>query len=85
MVAAVPDHVYDNFPGATPWWDTNGNPVCGNKIDVTWGGKTIRVTVVDRCVGCQTYQIDLSPTAFGALANGDLDRGLLYDITWQWV
>jgi hypothetical protein len=79
MVAAVPDHVYDNFPGATPEWNTSewktmscpkwtsakslydlladGNPVCGNKIDITWGGKTIRVTVVDRCVGCQTYQI----------------------------
>lgn len=23
MVAAVPDHVYDNFPGATPEWDTS--------------------------------------------------------------
>lgn len=47
---------------------SNGNPNCGKKIKVNYGGKSVIVTVVDKCMGCATYDLDLSPAAFEQLA-----------------
>lgn len=33
MVVALPDHVYDNFPGATPWWDTSESLNVETKVE----------------------------------------------------
>jgi len=41
---------------------------------VKHGGKSILVHIVDRCVGCKKGDIDLTPTAFGALADLSLGR-----------
>ncbi|KAG6864301.1 hypothetical protein C0991_010751 [Blastosporella zonata] len=46
---------------------------------VTHGGKSIIVQVVDRCVGCAENDIDLTPTAFAALADMGLGRT---DVVW---
>ncbi|KAJ7642028.1 RlpA-like double-psi beta-barrel-protein domain-containing protein-containing protein [Roridomyces roridus] len=45
---------------------------CGQTITVTYNGNTITVTVRDLCPGCGTNGIDLTETAFAALASTDL-------------
>lgn len=55
---------------------------CGHKINITYNGKTIQVTVVDSCESCDANHLDLSPTAFSALADENLG---VIDITWEWV
>ncbi|KAJ7701578.1 hypothetical protein B0H17DRAFT_1005093 [Mycena rosella] len=47
---------------------------------VTHGDKSIQVQIVDRCVGCQPEDIDLTPAAFAALADMSLGRT---SVTWQ--
>ncbi|KAJ7591311.1 hypothetical protein C8J56DRAFT_935199 [Mycena floridula] len=41
---------------------------------VKHGGKSIQVKIVDRCVGCKEGDIDLTPSAFAALADMSLGR-----------
>lgn len=60
----------------------NNNPDCNRKINVFYQGKTITVTMVDRCPGCQDGDLDLSPTAFSQLADESVGR---IDITWDWA
>ncbi|GMG35865.1 unnamed protein product [Ambrosiozyma monospora] len=55
---------------------------CGQQIDVNYGGKSVTVTVVDSCESCGENDLDLSPSAFSALA--DQSVGVL-DIEWNWV
>ncbi|EGN94578.1 hypothetical protein SERLA73DRAFT_188551 [Serpula lacrymans var. lacrymans S7.3] len=55
-IVALSTELYDN--GAHCW----------QHLTVTYEGKSIDVTVVDECEGCSTYDIDLSPSAFSALA-----------------
>lgn len=55
---------------------------CGHKINITYNSKTIQVTVVDSCESCDANHLDLSPTAFSALADQNLG---VIDITWEWV
>lgn len=45
---------------------SNGNPYCGKTITVKCiaTGKTTTATVVDKCMGCKGYAIDLSNAAF---------------------
>ena len=45
---------------------SNGNPYCGKTITITCTttGKTTTATVVDKCMGCDNYSIDLSNAAF---------------------
>ncbi|KAJ7456897.1 hypothetical protein FB451DRAFT_1564318 [Mycena latifolia] len=47
---------------------------------VTHGDKSIQVRIVDRCVGCEVDDIDLTPAAFAALADMSLGRT---SVTWQ--
>lgn len=82
MICAASMLLYDGFDGYTGA-NPNANPICGKQIAITYGGKTITVTVVDRCVGCAEYDLDLSPTAFSQLA--DQSQGRLHGATWQFV
>lgn len=41
------------------------------------------MTAVDRCVGCDSWDLDFSPAAFEQLASFDLGR--IYGVQWQWV
>ncbi|CCO30031.1 hypothetical protein BN14_04055 [Rhizoctonia solani AG-1 IB] len=64
-VAAISHELYDNWPGYAGG-NPNNNPVCTtpHTADITYGGKTIRVGIVDRCEGCALWDLDLSPSAF---------------------
>ncbi|PMD44255.1 hypothetical protein L207DRAFT_509009 [Hyaloscypha variabilis F] len=48
---------------------SNTNPYCGKTITIicTATGKTTTATVVDKCMGCHNYAIDLSNAAFEEL------------------
>ena len=54
--------------------NTNDNPLCGKKIRITrydstvGGNRSVDVEVVDRCVGCQADDLDLSLAMFDSLA-----------------
>ncbi|KAF8970646.1 RlpA-like double-psi beta-barrel-protein domain-containing protein-containing protein [Flammula alnicola] len=60
----------------------NGGAHCYQHIKVSYQGKTIDATVVDSCPGCSQYSIDLSPSAFEALA--PLDAGRI-QVDWHYV
>ncbi|KAJ7140384.1 hypothetical protein C8R46DRAFT_814319, partial [Mycena filopes] len=47
---------------------------------VTYGGKSVQVQIVDRCVACKVNDIDMTPTAFSALADMALGR---VNVTWK--
>jgi hypothetical protein len=55
---------------------SNDNPYCGMTITIkcTSTGKTTTATVVDKCMGCENYAIDLSNAAFGDLADFAVGR-----------
>ncbi|KAI1472612.1 RlpA-like double-psi beta-barrel-protein domain-containing protein-containing protein [Daldinia caldariorum] len=42
--------------------------LCGKKIQIHMGGKTAVATVVDKCPGCSSDSIDVSPTVFQELS-----------------
>ena len=46
--------------------ESNDNPYCGKTITITSvaTGKTTTATVVDKCMGCDDFSIDLSSAAF---------------------
>ena len=54
--------------GANP----NTNPKCGSRINIhnPASGKTVQATVVDTCVGCATYDVDVSSSLFANLEGG---------------
>ncbi|KAF9444514.1 hypothetical protein P691DRAFT_763334 [Macrolepiota fuliginosa MF-IS2] len=60
----------------------NNGAHCWQHIKVSYGGKTIDATVVDSCPGCSQYSIDLSPSAFQALA--PLSAGRI-PVTWSYA
>ncbi|KAL6707961.1 hypothetical protein ACN47E_003635 [Coniothyrium glycines] len=49
---------YDPMTGAAT------NKWCGQKINVTYNGKTVPVTIMDLCPGCSGHDIDLSWAAW---------------------
>lgn len=82
MIAAASMLLYDGFDGYTGG-NSNNNPICGKQVQITFEGKSIVVTIVDRCVGCAREDLDLSPTAFALLANRD--RGRVSGATWHFL
>jgi hypothetical protein len=86
------------FDAASTGSDPNQNPLCGKKIRIERavrdgelggdgdaakaGNRTVVVTVVDRCTGCASLDLDLSPAVFGMLANPDEGR---VGGSWSWV
>lgn len=79
MIVAISHELYDkNTPNGNP----NKNTLCGKKIKASYEGKSVEVSVVDRCVGCARDDLDLSPAAFEKIADKDLGR---INLTWQWA
>lgn len=78
-IVAISHELYDKY---TPNGNPNHNTLCGKKINVTYEGNTVEVTVVDRCEGCAYYDLDLSPSAFSDISDQSLGR---IDITWEWA
>ncbi|EPS97900.1 hypothetical protein FOMPIDRAFT_55210, partial [Fomitopsis schrenkii] len=80
LIVAVSTEIYDNYPGYTGG-NPNKDPVCKKGITAKYKGHSVSVTVVDRCVGCATTDLDLSPAAFERLA--PLSAGRI-PISWNW-
>jgi len=82
FIAAVSKDFFDTFPGyngANP----NNNGLCGRKVSVEYQGKTITVSLTDRCTGCAYSALDFSPAAFNALADPAVGR--IHDLTWHFI
>ncbi|KAB5577661.1 allergen Asp F7 [Coniochaeta sp. 2T2.1] len=62
---------------------SNGNPKCGKKINISLNGKTIEAEVRDKCMGCAENNIDVSEGAFVALT-GDTGVGRT-SVEWSWA
>lgn len=46
----------------------NDSPVCGKTIKIHGpNGNTVQATVADRCTGCSTGDVDVTPTVFELL------------------
>jgi len=69
------DHVIA-LPHGLMGTQSNGNPYCGRTVSITCEstGKTATATVVDKCMGCDGYSIDLSPAVFDELADESVGR-----------
>ncbi|KAI8992737.1 RlpA-like double-psi beta-barrel-protein domain-containing protein-containing protein [Trametes punicea] len=79
FIVAVDAQTFDTFPGATG--NPNTNPICNKQLTATTtDGKSVTLTVTDRCAGCGPGSIDLTPTAFQQLA--PLSVGRLHGVTW---
>ncbi|XP_055350683.1 papain inhibitor-like [Paramacrobiotus metropolitanus] len=65
-------------------WHANPNTaaVCRTCASVRAGGRQVKVKIVDKCDGCASGSIDLSPGAFQRLAS--LDTGRIR-VTWDYV
>jgi hypothetical protein len=62
--------------------DPNANPLCGKKLRATKDNKSVDLTVVDRCTGCQPKDLDVTIDTFADLADVDLGRVL---VEWNWL
>jgi len=81
-IAAMSQLLFDAYPGYNGV-NPNKNPLCNKKVKATYKGKSVTVTITDRCVGCKQTDLDFSPTAFSQLA--DFGVGRLEGMTWEWV
>ncbi|KAL5119176.1 hypothetical protein ACEQ8H_002884 [Pleosporales sp. CAS-2024a] len=84
-VVAISHYTFD---AAQKGSDPNKNPLCGRKIRATrTDGRTgkpvsIDVTVIDRCVGCEPTDLDVSPAMFDKMADAALGR---VKVDWAWL
>ncbi|KAH7911966.1 RlpA-like double-psi beta-barrel-protein domain-containing protein-containing protein [Hygrophoropsis aurantiaca] len=81
-IAAVSWMLFDTYPGYTSG-NPNDNPVCNQKVQASYQGKSVTVTITDRCTGCAITDLDFSPSAFSQLA--DQSVGRIYGMDWIWV
>ncbi|RPA81012.1 hypothetical protein BJ508DRAFT_209649, partial [Ascobolus immersus RN42] len=61
----------------------NNNKLCGKRIRVFRGGKSVDVTIMDKCPGGECYSLDLSPAAFDQI--GDRSDGRYHDMSWSFI
>lgn len=78
-IVALSHSLFDQY---TPNGNPNRNTLCGKKINAHYQGKTVQVTVTDRCEGCAYNDLDFSPAAFKQIADQSLGR---IKITWEWA
>ncbi|GEQ69859.1 hypothetical protein JCM33374_g3534 [Metschnikowia sp. JCM 33374] len=78
-IVAVGDMLYEQY---TPDGNPNHNTLCGAKLIAHYEGKSVEVTVVDRCGSCSPNDLDLSPVAFAQIANQGLG---IINLTWEWA
>ncbi|KAL2865729.1 RlpA-like double-psi beta-barrel domain-containing protein [Aspergillus lucknowensis] len=78
-ICAVSHAVFD---AALTSGNPNENPLCGLKLRIRRGEKSVDVTVVDRCPGCNVNDLDVSSTVFEEL--GDLAEGRVL-VDWAWL
>ncbi|KAM7207817.1 papain inhibitor [Naviculisporaceae sp. PSN 640] len=76
-IVAIDQWAFGNDP------NPNRSPQCNRKIRVNYNGKSAVVTVVDKCMGCNAGDLDVSPSVFNALT-GNLGLGRVR-CTWDWL
>ncbi|KAJ4468496.1 barwin-like endoglucanase [Lentinula lateritia] len=82
LIAAMAEATFDSYPGATG--NPNNNPICNKKVQATYQGKSVTVTITDRCAGCAgEFDLDFSPAAFDQLADESVGR--IHGMTWDYV
>lgn len=86
MIVSVSHFVFD---AASTGSNPNANPLCKKKIrivrdytEIGGGQRSVDVTVVDRCTGCQPTDLDVAPAVFDLLAPADKGR---VKGTWAWL
>ncbi|MBW2523869.1 MAG: hypothetical protein JRI23_06835 [Deltaproteobacteria bacterium] len=72
----------DLMIGAMNHTDYADSAACGSCVELTGPNATIAIRIVDRCPECPAGDIDLSPEAFGFIA--ELSAGRV-PITWHYV
>lgn len=78
-ICAVSHYIFDAVSvGSNP----NANPLCGKKIRARRNGKSVDLTVVDRCTGCKPTDIDTTRGVFADMAI--IDEGRV-DVEWSWL
>jgi hypothetical protein len=82
FIAAVSHLLFDQYPGYQAG-NSNRNPICNKQIRATYQGKSVTVTVTDRCEGCAQTDLDFSPAAFNTIANPS--QGRISGMTWVWA
>lgn len=76
-IVAVSTEVFDP---KTPAGNPNKNPLCGQKISISYNDQTFSATIIDRCVGCEEGDLDLSQGFFNSVTNnGD---GRVHNVKW---
>jgi len=81
MIAAIAHANFDSFPGYAGG-NPNNNPICGKQVTAHYQGKSVTVTITDRCGGCEEDALDFSPAAFDQLADPSIGR--LHGVTWSY-
>jgi hypothetical protein len=80
-IVAVSHLLYDTYPGYQGG-NPNNNPICGRKVVASYGGKSVTLTITDRCAACAITDLDMAPAAFNILADPSIGR--LHGVTWVW-
>ncbi|KAL9037846.1 MAG: hypothetical protein Q9214_005520, partial [Letrouitia sp. 1 TL-2023] len=62
---------------------SNGNPFCNRKAEISLRGKKVIGTLVDKCPGCEGQGIDLSHALFDELA--DEAEGRIHNVKWHFI
>ncbi|KAL4913299.1 RlpA-like double-psi beta-barrel-protein domain-containing protein-containing protein [Aspergillus aurantiobrunneus] len=70
------------FDAALTSGNPNENPLCGLRLRIRRGDRSVDVEVVDRCPGCNVDDLDVSSAAFEEL--GDLAEGRV-TVDWAWL
>ncbi|KAL4991240.1 RlpA-like double-psi beta-barrel-protein domain-containing protein-containing protein [Aspergillus falconensis] len=70
------------FDAALTSGNPNENPLCGLKLRIRRGERSVDVKVVDRCPGCNVDDLDVSSSVFEEL--GDLAEGRV-TVEWAWL
>jgi len=83
-IAAVSKLLFDTYPGyAGPGTNPNLNPICGRRVIASYGGKSVTVTITDRCEACAMTDLDFSPAAYNQIC--DVERGRVPNMKWEWA
>ncbi|KAI9010759.1 RlpA-like double-psi beta-barrel-protein domain-containing protein-containing protein, partial [Hyaloraphidium curvatum] len=71
-----------DFDPYTPGGNPNRNSLCGSCITISYQGRSASCTLQDRCDGCASGDIDMTPSVFSQLADFGVGR---MPVTWSWV
>ncbi|KAJ3472870.1 hypothetical protein NLI96_g13219 [Meripilus lineatus] len=81
MIAAIAHGFFDSFGGG--YTNPNNAPICNKRVRATYQGKSVEVTLTDRCGGCVGEALDFSPAAFNKLADPSVGR--IHNVEWQFI